>query len=140
MKGRFWIAVASADHVSIGKQLGFMQVCHGKAAPLKRLSPHDHVIYYSPVQTFGKKDRLQCFTAFGIVREGHVFQAEMSPNFHPYRRNVDWMESRNIPIHALLNDLNFTHGEKNWGYKFRFGLFEIDQHDGIVIQSAMLGE
>ena len=32
-----WIAVAAADHVSRGVQEGFMQVCHGKGGPLKRL-------------------------------------------------------------------------------------------------------
>jgi hypothetical protein len=31
---RTWIAVASAEHVRVGHQAGFMQVCHGKAAPL----------------------------------------------------------------------------------------------------------
>jgi len=28
-----WIAVASAEHVRLGRKKGFMQVCHGKAAP-----------------------------------------------------------------------------------------------------------
>jgi hypothetical protein len=32
-----WIAVASADHVGRGRAPGFMQVCHGKAAPLRRI-------------------------------------------------------------------------------------------------------
>ena len=37
----YWIAVASAEHVRRGRGDGFMQVTHGKAAPLKRLSlPH----------------------------------------------------------------------------------------------------
>jgi hypothetical protein len=30
---RNWVAVASAEHVRIGRSHGFMQVCHGKAAP-----------------------------------------------------------------------------------------------------------
>jgi hypothetical protein len=29
-----WIAVASAEHVRLGQAGGFMQVSHGKAAPL----------------------------------------------------------------------------------------------------------
>ena len=43
-----WIAVASAEHVRRGKREGFMQVSHGKAAPLKRIRPGDRVVYYSP--------------------------------------------------------------------------------------------
>jgi hypothetical protein len=72
-----WIAVASAEHVRIGRARGFMQVCHGKAAPLRRLSPGDRVIYYSPTETFRGKDRLQAFTAIGIVAPGAPHQADM---------------------------------------------------------------
>nr|WP_315485999.1 EVE domain-containing protein [uncultured Undibacterium sp.] len=43
-----WIAVACAEHVAIGRELGFMQVCHGKASPLRRLRAGDKVVYYSP--------------------------------------------------------------------------------------------
>ncbi len=35
--GTHWVAVASAEHVRIGRETGFMQVCHGKAAPIKSL-------------------------------------------------------------------------------------------------------
>lgn len=55
---RHWIAVASAEHVALGQTLGIMQTCHGKAAPLRRLSPGDRVFYYSPTLSAGGKDRL----------------------------------------------------------------------------------
>ena len=74
---RNWIAVASADHVRRGRSGGFMQVCHGKAAPLRRVSPGDGVAYYSPTETFGGKDRLQAFTAIGVVAPGAPYQADM---------------------------------------------------------------
>lgn len=32
-----WIAVASAEHVPLGREQGFMQVCLGKAAPIRPL-------------------------------------------------------------------------------------------------------
>lgn len=63
MNRHSWIAVASADHVMIGRALGFMQVCHGKAAPLRRLRAGDRVIYYVPTRQFRGRDRLQAFTA-----------------------------------------------------------------------------
>ena len=34
-----WLAVASADHVAIGRAEGFMQVCHGKVSPLSDYHP-----------------------------------------------------------------------------------------------------
>lgn len=51
-----WIAVASADHVAIGREQGFAQVNHGKAAPLRRMQPGDRIIYYAPVRTFRAGD------------------------------------------------------------------------------------
>jgi hypothetical protein len=45
---RYWIAVASAGHARRGRQAGFMQVCHGKGGPLRRLRAGDGIVYYSP--------------------------------------------------------------------------------------------
>ncbi len=134
---RHWIAVASAEHVALGRSLGFMQVCHGKVAPLRRLLPGDRVIYYSPTASFAGKDRLQAFTAVGTVHEGQLYQVEMTATFNPWRRNVDWIESRELPIRPLLDRLSFTQGGGSWGYKFRFGLFEIEERDANIITSAM---
>lgn len=53
-----WIAVASAEHVRNGRAQGFMQVCHCKAAPLRRLKLNHWVVYYSPTVTFGGNDKL----------------------------------------------------------------------------------
>lgn len=64
---RAWIAVASAEHVRIGRAQGFMQVCHGKGGPLRRTAAGDTVIYYSPAETMRGKDRLQAFTAIGTI-------------------------------------------------------------------------
>ena len=44
----YWIAVASAEHVRRGRKDGFMQVNHGKPAPLRRVKPGDGIVYYSP--------------------------------------------------------------------------------------------
>ena len=55
---KYWIAVASAEHVRHGRSEGVMQVSHGKAAPLTRVKPRDRVIYYSPALTLGGKDKL----------------------------------------------------------------------------------
>lgn len=132
-----WIAVASAEHVSLGRKLGFMQVCHGKAAPLRRLHPKDNVIYYSPTRQFRSKQKLQAFTALGIVNKSEAYQVEMAPGFCPYRRDVKWLEAEETPILPLLPLLEFTMGKQNWGYQMRFGLFSISDQDFMLIAQAM---
>ena len=132
-----WIAVASAEHVRRGRAEGFMQVCHGKGSPLKRLRPGDGVVYYSPTVSFGGADRLQAFTAIGTVREGAPFQADMGGGFQPFRREVDWTEAGEASIRPLLSLLDFTSANPNWGYQLRLGLFAITVHDFQVIGEAM---
>lgn len=133
-----WLAVASAEHVRLGRGAGFMQVCHGKAGPLKRLKPGDRVVYYSPMTRFGDADRAQTFTAIGRVRDGEPYPFDMGGGFRPWRRNVDWMHAEETPIRPLLPALDFTSSDRNWGYKLRFGLIEIGCDDMDRIAAAML--
>jgi len=135
--GRNWIAVASADHVRLGREVIFMQVHHGKAAALRRISPGDWVVYYSPTVAFGGKDKLQAFTAIGVVKDGDPHQADMGGGFHPIRRDVSWLGGHDAPIQPLLGVLEFTAGNRNWGYQLRFGLFSISDHDRQIIAEAM---
>jgi hypothetical protein len=132
-----WIAVASAEHVRRGRGEGFMQVCHGKAAPLRRVKPGSRVVYYSPAETFGSANRLQTFTALGVVRDGEAYQVDMGGGFEPFRRDIDWLESRAAPIKPLLDRLELTQGRRNWGQAFRFGLVAISVQDMTVIAEAM---
>ncbi len=132
-----WIAVAAADHVGRGREQGFMQVCHGKAAPLRRVRPGDHVVYYSPSTAFRGTDRLQAFTAIGVVRPGAPYQVDMGGGFHPYRRDIAWLAAAAAPIRPLLDRLDFTAGNANWGYQLRFGLFAIGDRDLGLIAAAM---
>ena len=114
-----------------------MQVCHGKAAPLRRISPGDGIAYYSPTDSFGGADRLQAFTALGTVKPGAPYQIDMGDGFRPFRRDVAWSEATEVPIHPLLEDLSFSRSNRNWGYQLRFGLFEIPSHDLLLIATAM---
>jgi hypothetical protein len=135
-----WVAVASAEHVRIGRSRGFMQVCHGKAAPLRRITPGDHVVYYSPTEAFCGKGKLQAFTAIGIVKLGAPYQVDMGGGFRPFRRDVQWREAVETPIRPLLDHLTFVAENKNWGYQLRFGLFQIGDDDMRAIAHAMHAE
>jgi hypothetical protein len=134
---RNWIAVASAEHVRIGRSKGFMQVCHGKAAPLRRIEPGDRVAYYSPTQRFKGDDRLQAFTAIGVVAPGVPYQPDTGGGFCPFRRDVVWSEAVEAPIRPLLERLSFSRGNQSWGHRLRFGLFEIPDTDMRLIAEAM---
>lgn len=135
-----WIAVACAQHARRGSaipQQGFMQVCHGKCAPLKRVHPGDRVVYYAPTVTMGGKDRLQNFVSIGIVMPGEPYAFDMGEGFVPFRRDVAYVSAKDASILPLLDRLEFVDDRTRWGYKFRFGLFSISDADMCVIAKAM---
>lgn len=132
-----WLAVASAEHVRRGRESGFMQVCHGKSAPLRRIKPGDYIVYYSPTVSYGGRDKLQCFTAIGIVLNKEPYQVEMGDGFCPFRRDVAWYKADEASIVPLLDELDFTKGRSNWGYQLRYGLLLLSDHDVRLISQFM---
>lgn len=134
-----WIAVAGAEHARRGcaEPMGFMQVCHGKCAPLKRVLQGDRVAYYSPTLAMGGKDKLQRFVSIGVVQVGEPYAVDMGGGFVPFRRDVAYVAAQEASILPLLDDFEFVENRQRWGYKFRFGLFEISDHDMRLIARAM---
>lgn len=131
-----WLAVASAEHVRIGRASGFMQVCHGKAGLLRRVGAGDGIVYYSPATVMGGKDGLKSFTAIGWVRSGDAYRYDMGGGFVPFRKNVDWAAAREVPVATLAGLLDFT-AMPNWGYQLRFGLCPLSERDFRLIAEAM---
>lgn len=114
-----------------------MQVCHGKAAPLKRVHAGDRVAYYAPTVTMGGRDRLQAFVSIGLVQPGPAYAVDMGGGFVPWRKNVGFLPARRAPIAPLLAQLGFTSDRAHWGSKLRFGLFAVSTHDMRLIAQAM---
>ena len=104
-----WINTVSRDHVERGVRGRFTQANHGKPNMLRKMARGDWIAFYSPKTVYPDGEPLQAFTAIGQVADDEPYQVEMS------------------------DDLQF------WGYKFRFGVFRIDDHDLDVIRSAMTG-
>lgn len=134
---KYWIGVASHEHVQRGVNGGFAQVCHGKIGTLKYMSQSDWIIYYSPTFSFGGKDACRCFTAIGTIDKEDPYTFEMSVDFIPWRRNVTFLKSKETPIEPLLEELSFIKDKKKWGFPFKRGSFEISQKDFELIAKKM---
>lgn len=134
---KYWIAVASREHVLKGQQQGIAQVCHGKNNLLKRMHPGDWIIYYSPTEFFGKKEPCRKFTAIGQIKDKEPYQFKMSDDFIPWRRDVNFLKAQEVSIEPLLNDLSFVKNKKQWGFVFRYGILEIPYDDFRLIASTM---
>ena len=137
MSRRYWIGVASRDHVRAGIAGGFCQLCHGKAGPMRRIQPGDGIVYYSPRTAMRGGETVQGFTAIGTVKRGEPYAFDMGGGFVPTRRDVAFADAQDAPIQPLLDRLSFTIGRKSWGQAFRYGVLEITREDFALIAEAM---
>lgn len=135
---KYWIAVVTKDHTEMGVTGGFIQVCHGKQRPLKRMQTNDWVIVYSPNLTMDGKIKCQAFTAIGQVIDEVIYQVQMTPTFNPFRRNIKFYKCNEMSIFPLISKLDFIKNKSRWGFPFRFGFFEINENDFNLIHSKML--
>jgi hypothetical protein len=133
----YWIGVASRDHVRRGVSGGFCQLGHGSMHAVRRLSPGDWIVYYSPRSQLDGGEPVQAFTAIGRIAPAEAYQADMGSGFVAGRRDVDFLECGEAPIRPLVDRLGFIANKKNWAYPFRFGLLSVSQEDFRLIAEAM---
>jgi hypothetical protein len=137
---RYWINTISRDHVRIGSEGGFTQANHGRPTTLRRLARGDLVAFYSPRTAYPDGQPLQRFTAVGRVADDAPYEVRMTPEFHPWRRRLQFLECKEAPIQDLIGHLGFIKDPTRWGLPFRRGLFEVSQQDFEQIARAMDAE
>lgn len=134
---RYWLGVVQRAHVLRGVSLGIAQLNHGARAPLLRMQPGDGFAYYSPKTDYPDGAPLREFTAIGTVDEGEPWEAE-DHGFHPWRRRIVYAEGVHAaPIAPLLDALELTRGQSNWGLILRRGFVELSEHDFRLVADAM---
>ena len=134
---RYWIVVASKNHVMHGVSKGIAQAGHGKRSGLSRMHRGDGIVYYSPKVTYEGNEPLKSFTALGYIEDDEIYQVEESPDFKPFRRRVKYLVTRDVEAAPLVNDLKFIRNKKAWGYVMRFGLIGIPEEDFDLIAGKM---
>jgi len=139
MRPKFWVGVASKEHVENGVKLGIGQFCHGKIGPAKRLQKGDFVIYYSSKVSMEGNELYQKFTAIGEVIDDVPYQVDMGSDLKPYRRNIKYLNGCHVDIKPLIPILSFIKNKTSWGYVFRYGFLEIDQESFEIIATFMVG-
>jgi hypothetical protein len=142
---KYWLGVVQRAHVLHGVALGIAQTNHGAKAGVLRMQPGDGLVYYSPKTSYPDGDPLREFTAIGRIADGEAWQAEDTMmvqgrlvDRHPWRRRVEYVEAaRPVPITPLLQVLDVTRGNPNWGFVMRRGQVELTPHDFGVIATEM---
>jgi hypothetical protein len=134
---QFWVGVVSREHVHRGVKGGFIQLNHGKKAPVQRLRAGDGLAMYSPRTAYPDGEPLQHFTAIGTVSTGEVYQVRMTDDFKPYRVDVRFLKAKEAPIRPLIQALSFIKSKTHWGAAFRFGYVKVPGEDFNLIAKAM---
>lgn len=134
---KYWLAVVQREHVLRGVELGIVQTNHGVKSGIQRMKPGDGLVYYSPKTAYPVGDPLREFTAIGVIAEGEAWQ-ENEGEFNPWRRHVRYDKTaRAAPIAPLLDVLELTRGNKNWGFIMRRGQVEITESDFETVAREM---
>jgi predicted RNA-binding protein len=137
---KYWIIVASKNHVMRGIEGGFCQANHGKEAPLRRMKRGDWIVFYSPKEIFEGNVPSRRFTALGEIRDDSMYQVQLSDDFRPFRMDVKFTTINEVAIEPLIPELTFIRNKKSWGYVFRFGMIEIPRNDFLIIAKKMLSK
>jgi predicted RNA-binding protein len=137
---KYYIIVASKDHVNTGKEKGFAQAGHGKKTQLDKLKKNDWIIYYSSKDKYKDGKAYQKFTAIGQVTDNEPYQVKVNPDFEPWRRNIDFNSSNDLEIRPLISQLEFISNKKKWGLHLMAGFVEIGKADFEKIATEMLTE
>lgn len=132
---RFWVAVASLDHVEQCVCGGYIEINHGKATPLERMAPGDGIACYSPRLVHPAGGLLQSFTALGRIGAAPIVQSPLA--HQPFRREVAWLSASAVAVRPLLAELRFLANRSHWGVAFRFGFLRIARADFLRIAEAM---
>jgi predicted RNA-binding protein len=140
MRPKYWIIVASRDHVRDGVAEGIAQTCHGNASPLQKMHKDDWLIYYSPKAEMGKDDRCQSLTAIGRLQDEHIYQQDMGSGFVPFCRKVEFQDCHEVSFLPMISELSFIRDKQRWGVPFRYGMLEIPEQDFRFIARHMLSE
>ena len=134
---RYWIVVASENHVMRGVSGGFAQAGHGKRSVIARMHKGDMILCYSPKVEYEGNQPLHAFTAMGEVADDDIVQVEESPDWKPFRRKVNYRWSGELRIEPLIAKLSFIRNKAKWGAVFRFGLVEIPESDFELIKGSI---
>ena len=131
---RYWIVVVDKLAADAAVAGGYVEVSHGKAAPLERMSEGDGIACYAPREV-PDGAALQAFVAIGRVDGTPIEQARDA--HQPFRRGVAWTAVAAAPIRPLLPALGFIRNKAHWGAAFRFGFLRVPAEDFARIAAAM---
>lgn len=136
---KYWVTVASHDHILMGIKGGFAQACHGKAGPWRRTQPGDWLICYSPKERYeceipaSNTNKYQKFTAIGQVLSSAPYEGMVKKGVTYHRVDVDFIKQyKEVPWDEVKGQIKFAG-------LLRFGFMEIDEDDFALIKGKMLG-
>ncbi|MBT0723618.1 EVE domain-containing protein [Rosenbergiella sp. S61] len=135
---KHWIAVISRAHARIAADFEFLQVCHGKAGPLRQTRAGDEVFIYCPRSEINAGEILKTVEFQCVFNNDDVYQVEQFPGFKPFRKDVTFNRKFQPVVLKEVIGLELT-ANPHWGMLARRGFFEISEHDAELLRLGMRG-
>jgi hypothetical protein len=135
---KFWLIVASKDHIEKGVSGGFAQACHGKMKPISKPQKGDGVLFYATREKYNENtNRIKRITAVGFFEDEKVDVHEIEDKLF-YKRKVNFeIPIREINLKDYLKDIGFIENKEKWGMYLRSSMREIPKKDFDFLHSKM---
>ncbi len=137
---KYWIGVASLNHILRGAELGLFGIGHGQRQPLEQMAPGDNIVFYAPKidhTKTGKANIYQKFKGFGTLLDQPIFSEEIAGTCVFRRRILFEGIEQSAPIQPLIDQLDFIPNKAKWGFPLMRGYVQISQSDWDLIVSHL---
>ncbi len=132
---RYFVAVAARDAIDAAVTGGYVEINHGRAAPLARMRDGDALVWYAP-RVCERGEAVQAFCALAFVNGDTAGSGdENAPAI--CRRAARYVAAQPAPIRPLIDVLDFIRDKRHWGIALRYGFVQISAQDFVRIAHSM---
>ena len=87
---KYYIGVASKNHIAFGKEGGFCQFCHGKEFHAKKIKSYSPKVIFGMKKLSGdinkKNDKVKKFVEFSFLKTAILYCKDLDMNSLKYKR------------------------------------------------------
>lgn len=134
---RSWICVVSREDALVARATDAVRLSATGEQRLRRLRAGDGVLLYSPREQNKTGEKVQRFTAVGVVTGVAPYQRDDDLHGSWFRDVVFDRPTGEVQVRPLLGALSFVRDAEGWGIVFRPGFLSVTQADFDLVRRHM---
>lgn len=133
---RYWIGVASTDHVDAAVEKSVFGFGPGHHADADRPAKGDWIAYYSPTTGGDDGEPVRRITAVARLEDEASQEGDADGDAPTWTRKAHYYHHDTADIYDLLPRFSFIKDQAHWGVHFHRSLLEVTKDDMAAIAHA----